>query len=286
MKQHRWFSDHITPDMVQVHRVEETVYSGSTQYQSVEIIDTGAFGRCLVLDGKIQSSALDEFIYHEALVHPPMLAHPRPETALIAGGGEGATLREVLAYPSVRRVVMVDIDGEVVEVCRRFLPSFHQGSFDDSRVELRIEDVKLYLEQSDDRFDVAVIDLPEPIEEGPAYLLYTREFYHIVGEKLKEDGIISVQSGSADLGNLLNFLAVNKTLRTAFPIVSPYTANVPSFGGAWGFCLASQKTSCLPTEEVDRRIQSRLTSPLRFYDGAAHQGLFSILSWPLKRALR
>ncbi|MDY6918310.1 MAG: polyamine aminopropyltransferase [Chloroflexota bacterium] len=276
MKQHRWFSDHISPDMVQMHRVTDTVYSGSTQFQSIEIIDTGAFGRCLVLDGKIQSSALDEFIYHEALVHPPMLAHPRPETALIAGGGEGATLREVLAYPSVRRVVMVDIDGEVVEVCRRFLPSFHQGSFDDSRVELRIEDVKLYLEQSDDRFDVAVIDLPEPIEEGPADTLHTREFYQLVGERLTAKGMVSLQAGAASWGMFDCFTAIVSTLKAVFPFVAPYAVHVPSFASVWGFALASSEPVLPDVAEVDRRIAARLSKPLRFYDGITHQGLFSL----------
>ena len=108
MKGSRWFEDHITPDMVQLHRVIETVYSGRTQFQSVEVIESGAFSRCLVLDGKIQSSETDEFIYHEALVQPAMTTHPNPETVFIAGGGEGATLREVLRHPSVKKVVMVD----------------------------------------------------------------------------------------------------------------------------------------------------------------------------------
>ena len=105
----KWFRDPINPNFVQLHRLEEVLYTGKTKFQSVQVISTGSFGRCLVLDGKIQSSEMDEFIYHEALVQPAMIAHPDPRRVLIAGGGEGATLREVLAHRSVSRAVMVDL---------------------------------------------------------------------------------------------------------------------------------------------------------------------------------
>ena len=128
-----WLRDEINPYLVQLHHVREVLYSGHSEYQSIEIVDTDSFGLCLVLDGKIQSSESDEFIYHEALVHPSMLSHRDPSRVLIAGGGEGATLREVLAYRAVKKVTMVDIDSHVIEVCRRFLPSIHRGAFDDPR---------------------------------------------------------------------------------------------------------------------------------------------------------
>src|SRR4030066_104485 len=132
----KWLYDEVSPDLAQLHRIKKAIYSGRTEFQSVEIFDTRSFGVCLVLDGKIQSSERDEFIYHEALVHPAMLSHACPETAFIAGGGEGATLREVLAYKTVKKAIMVDIDRRVIDICRRFLPEFHQGSFDVSPFEL------------------------------------------------------------------------------------------------------------------------------------------------------
>jgi len=280
MNENRWFYDHVTPDMVQLHSIKEIIYSGRTQFQSIEIIDTASFGRCLVLDGKIQSSELDEFIYHEALVHPPMIAHPDPERVFIAGGGEGATLREVLSHPLVKRVVMVDIDKEVIDICRRFLPSFHQGSFDDSRLELLFVDAKSYLEECDDKdekFDVIILDLPEPIEEGPAHLLHTREFYQLVGQRLAPDGVISLQAGSSSWGNHECFTAIINTLKSVFPLVSPYEAHIPSYGGMWGFALASQNlTAHLSPREIDRRISSRTKMGLRLYDGLTHQRLFSL----------
>ena len=125
-----WLHDKVSPHLVQIHSIKKILYSGRTDFQSVDIVDSVGFGICLVLDGKIQSSECDEFIYHEALVHPAMLSHPNPETVFIAGGGEGATLREALCYKSVKKVVMVDIDKQVVDVCRNYLPTIHQNAFD------------------------------------------------------------------------------------------------------------------------------------------------------------
>jgi spermidine synthase len=273
-----WFSDHISPDLTALHSVKERVYSGRTRYQSVEVINTGSFGVCLVLDGKVQSSEADEFIYHEALVHPAMLAHPHPETVFIAGGGEGATLREVLAHKTVKKAVMVDIDEEVVNLCRRLLPSWHQNAFDDPRTELHFSDARTYLEETSQKFDVVIIDLVDPLEEGPARLLYTREFYQIVRQKLGAGGIMSVQAEPAEWGNLANFVAIASTLRSVFSIARPYQAHIPSFLSLWGFVAASETfdPSKLTAEEIDSRISKRISKKLKSYDGLTHQAMFTI----------
>jgi spermidine synthase len=274
----KWFCDRISRNLIQLHSIEEVLYTGQTKFQSAEIIRSGSFGKCLVLDGKMQSSEVDEFIYHEALVQPAMITHPCPETVFIAGGGEGATLREVLSHKTVKRAVMVDIDEEVVALCRKFLPNYSQGSFEDKRTELLHVDARDYLAKSRELFDIIIIDLPEPIEEGPAYLLYTQEFYQLVRDRLTANGIISVQAGSAVLTELLNFTAVNHTLKSVFPIVCPYQVDVPCFGGPWGFCLASLNVNpvLLSPAEVDSRISARSLTRLKFYDGLTHQGIFSL----------
>lgn len=272
----KWLYDEVSPDLAQLHRIKRVIFSGRTEFQSVDIVETGSFGICLVLDGKIQSSERDEFIYHEALVHPAMLSHPRPEAVLIAGGGEGATLREVLNHKTVKRVVMVDIDRQVIDICRRFLSSFHKGSFEDSRLELQIADARAYLKETADRFDVIVIDLVEPLKGGPACLLYTQEFYQLVKERLNSEGIMAVQSGASGWTNLQNFTAIINTLKSVFAIVCPYQAYVPSFVDLWGFATASQTLNpvkLLP-EEVDRRISARLLKKPKSYDGLTHQGAF------------
>ncbi len=276
--QANWFWEFVTPYLIQQFSISDILYNGKTEFQSVQVIDTPGFGKCLILDGKIQCSEVDEFIYHESLVHPPMITHPKPETVFIVGGGEGATLREVLAHGTVKRVVMVDIDKQVVDISKEFLPSLSQGSFEDSRLELLHVDALKYLDETQEKFDVVIIDLTEPLEEGPAYLLYTREFYQGLKDKLAPDGVVALQSGSTSMIISLGFIAVANTLRTAFSVVAPYQSEIPSFGGTWGFTVASQNLDPLELspEEVDRRISSRINKTLRFYDGLTHRGMFSI----------
>lgn len=273
----KWYQDKISENLIQMHRVKEVLYQGQTKFQSIEIIRTGSYGKCLVLDHKIQSSEVDEFIYHEALVHPAMISHPKPEKVFIAGGGEGATLREIFRHDSIKKVVMVDIDEEVITLSKKYLPEYHQGSFEDKRVELYHTDARKYLDECNEKFDIIIIDLTEPVEEGPAYLLYTQEFYRIVKDKLTPDGIISVQAGSASFTELLNLSSVYNTLKTAFPQVQPFQVDIPSFGGPWGFCLASLNIKpVMSIKEVDKRIQERSVKNLRMYDGLSHQCIFSI----------
>ena len=272
----KWFVDYLSSFEGHMHGIESVVYHKKTAFQEAEIIDTKSYGRSLILDGKMQSSEVDEYVYHEALVHPAMLTHPAPKKVFIVGGGEGATLREVLRHKSVERVLMVDIDQEVVEACKAYLPQWHQGAFDDPRVELRFFDARKYLEETDEVYDMIIIDISEPIEEGPAYLLYTKEFYQLVMKRLGEEGLISLQAGTTTIPYLLNFTAVCRTLNEVFPIVSAYQASIPSFGLPWGFALASKKfdPETLAPKEIDLRIAERLRGELKSYDGKTHLGQF------------
>ncbi len=280
----RWHFELVTADVLAVYRVHDVIYTGKTQYQSVDVLDTPAFGRCLVLDNKTQSTEVDEHIYHESLVHPVMLLHPGPRSVFIGGGGEGATLREVLRHPSVERVVMVDLDGDVVRICRENLPNHHQGSFDDPRLELRHEDARECLKTCGEKFDVLVLDLVDPIEEGPAYLLYTREFYEIALAALNPGGMLVTQSGPAGLINYKEcFTSIVRTIDQVFPSVAAYTVFVPAFATLWGFSLAFTEDAgagvppadILP-EDVDQRIKERLGRVLRSYDGVSHRRIFSL----------
>jgi len=176
----------------------------------------------------------------------------------------------------VKRAVMVDIDKEAIDICREFLPSMHQGSFDDSRLELHYADARKHLKQKGDKFDVIILDLPEPIEAGPACLLHTKEFYELVRRRLTSQGILCLQAGCSNWGNHAIFTAIVHTLKAVFPLVFPYQAHVPSYGGMWGFAFASQRLNPLhlTADEVNRRVSARTTRGLRFYDGLAHYGMF------------
>lgn len=274
----QWLRDEVSPALVQLHSIKREIFRGKTSFQAVSIIDTDSFGLCLVLDDKIQSSYSDEFIYHEALVHPVMLAHKSPETVFIAGGGEGATLREVLRHTTVKKVVMVDIDKEVIDICHKYLPDVHRGSFEDPRCELVIMDARKYLEETKDSFDVAIVDLVEPLEAGPACMLYTSEFYQMIRSILKPGGIVGVQSGAAGWTNLQNFTAIHNTIKSVFPVARPYQVYVPSFVDMWGFTAASETidAAVITPEKIDRSISARIDKELLSYDGQSHITMFSL----------
>jgi spermidine synthase len=246
-------------------RRDRVLVTGRTEFQAFEIFENRLWGRMLILDGRLQSAEVDEFIYHEALVQPAMLAHPEPRRVLVMGGGEGATLREVLRHPGVRRAVMVDIDGELVGLCREWLPSFHAGAFDDPRSELVFADGRGWLAAQPDRdLDVIILDLPEPLEEGPALKLFTREMYGLVRSKLAPGGVVAVQSGSAGVhGRLMPDLYA--TLGAVFPRVMAYTAFVPSFMDLYGFHLAGGQDLVWPgAAAAAARLRERGLTSLRW----------------------
>jgi spermidine synthase len=274
----KWFFEATTPVEGHFHAITRTLFALETKFQQMEILETAHYGKALILDGRIQSTVLDDFIYHESLVHPAMMAHPRPETVLVIGGGEGATLREVLRHRTVRKAVMVDIDQAVVEACREHLPEMHRGAFDDPRTELRHEDARAYLETTRERFDVAIVDLTEPLEEGPACRLFSREFYAILAGRLGEAGTVAMQAGMTKIGELHFYSAMARTLAAVFPIVAPYQSFVPCIGTPWGFIVASQGADprSLSAEVVDARVRERVTGELGFYDGQAHQHLVNL----------
>jgi spermidine synthase len=276
---YKWFFEPTTAVEGHMHALRRTIVEAQTKFQHAEIMDTHAYGKVLVLDGRIQSSQAEDFIYHEALVHPGMLASERPpESGLVIGGGEGATLREILRYPSVRRAVMVDIDGEVVDLCKKYLPEMHQGAFEDTRSELRHEDARAYLEKSREHFDFITIDLVEPLEEGPACLLFTKEFYTLVRDRLTPGGALTLQAGMTKLGELDFFTSIHRTLREVVPVVAGYQTFVSCFGTPWGFIAATKKVDPLRQDvaTIDRLITERIKGPMGYWDGQTHQHAFHL----------
>ena len=276
---YKWFFETTTAFEGHMHAIARTIVEAQTKFQHVEILQTAAYGKTLVLDGRIQSSQGDEFIYHEALVHPGMLTtEDPPRSALVIGGGEGATLREILRYPSIARAVMVDIDGEVVELCKTHLPEMHQGAFDDPRTQVRHEDARAYLEKSNDRFDFITVDLVEPLEEGPARMLFTQEFYALVRDRLTPGGTMTMQAGMTKLGELGFFTSIHRTLREVFPVVAAYQSFISCFGTPWGFIVASKKVDPARqgAQAVDKLIAERVKGSLEYWDGVTHQHAFSL----------
>ena len=274
----KWLIETVYPDLAVMLRVQQVLFSGRTEYQHVEVLESDLYGRSLVLDGKTQSTERDEHIYHQSLVHPAMLLHPNPVTVFIGGGGEGGTLREALTHKTVERAVMIDLDEEVVELCRQYLPRHHQGGFDDPRVQLLHRDARAHLAETDETFDVMIMDLVDPMEGGPAYLLYTRQYYEIAKARLNPGGILVTQSGPAGLlSHQECFTTINRTLSSTFAHCVPCQIHVPAFQTLWGFNIASDsQLPILGAEEVDRLLAERTGRDLAFYDGETHQSMFNL----------
>ena len=274
----RWIYDYLSQFEVHKHAIKGTVYHGHSDLQEIVIADSQCFGKFLILDNEFQSSEVDEFIYHEALVQPALVLHPMPEKVAIIGGGEGATLREVLRHKTVSKAVMVDIDEKVVECSKKYLPTFHNGSFSDKRTTLLFGDGRRFLEDTNETFYAVIIDITCPLEDGPSYKLFTREFYEIVKQKLTPQGVLSVQSSTTSPIALDTYTIVDRTLKDVFANVFPYAAYIPFFSILWGFCLATNSLdlTLLTREDMDQRISERVNGELRFYDGTTHQALFNL----------
>ena len=259
-----------------VIKVRRLVASRRSKYQQIDIVDTEEFGRVLVLDGLVQSSEYDEYYYHESLVHPAMVLHPNPERVLILGGGEGATLREVLKYRTVRRAVMVDIDEDVVQLSKQYLASWHMGAFDDSRAEVVIEDGKAYVERTSERFDVVVMDLTDPYGPEIARELYKESFIRRLSSILTDSGAVATQAGTSFFFPD-EYRSLVESFRKVFRYVDEYSTWIPSFGYACNFIVASKVGSlaALSEEEIDRRLRERGVTT-RFVSGRVLKALLSI----------
>jgi spermidine synthase len=256
-----------------------TIVSKQTKYQKIEVLEFTDFGKALLLDGALQSVEDDEYIYHEALVQPAMCLHPDPRRVLIVGGGEGASAREALSHPTVEEVVMVDIDEEVVELCRRHLTVWHQGAFDDPRFRLVIGDGGRFIRESADAFDVIVIDVVDSFDGGPAEALYSTEFYQCVKKRLRAGAVLAIQGMECDVNEWEDHRCIRDNLKPVFAHVRSAMAFVPSFWSTWGFILASDQVDPLgvPPASIDRVIEKRgLAQRLEFYDGRTHVGMFNL----------
>lgn len=217
------------------------VASLTTEFQTIDVYDSVAFGRMLLLDGHIQLTTLDEKAYHEALVHVPLLNVPNPQRALVVGGGDGGVIRELCRWPSMEHIDMVEIDEGVIKICREHLPSVSNGAIDDPRVHLHLGDAFAFVKQSKGPYDLIVVDCTDVYEEedgGLSEMLFTDEFYRDCRSCLSPSGFVVTQAD-----NLLfcpySLDAIREAFGRTFSAVGLYWAMVPSFGGFSGYCWAS-----------------------------------------------
>ncbi|GFS37995.1 S-adenosyl-L-methionine-dependent methyltransferases superfamily protein [Actinidia rufa] len=265
-----WFEEEIDVDLKWSFAINSVLHKGTSEYQDIVLLDTKRFGKVLVIDGKMQSAEADEFIYHECLIHPALLCHPNPKTMFIMGGGEGSAAREALKHTSMDKVVMCDIDQEVVDFCRRYLTANKQA-FCNKRLHLVINDAKAELEQRNEKFDIIVGDLADPVEGGPCFQLYTKSFYdQILKPKLNHNGIFVTQAGPAGVFTHKEvFSSIYNTIKQVFKYVLAYTAHVPSFADTWGWVMASDQPFFIDAEEIDHRIEKSISGELLYLNGAS-----------------
>jgi len=272
----QWYVEQVAPGEIHAHALTETLVSGKSIYQTYAVVQSSLFGKMLVLDGDTQSAALDEFIYHEALVHPACAHAGAPKRALILGGGEGASLRELLRVPSMAEVTMVDIDGEVVEACRRHLPEWSAGAFEDPRAELIIGDARAYVEGSSGKFDVIIGDLTEPLQDSPSYGLHTPAFYEQLRKRIAPGGAYALQTSMAGPHNFSLHARMIATLRGVFGSVLPYSVYMPAFDTEWGLALCSEASRPQAEAAGAADRHAKACGGLRFYDAESHRGMFNL----------
>ena len=258
----------------QAVEVRATLVDIQSPFQRIQVLDTVPFGRMLVLDDAAQTAETEEYVYHEMLVHVPLLAHPDPRRVLIIGGGDGGALRRVLAHP-VTLARQVEIDGEVVRVSRELLPSISAGAYDDPRADAVIGDGVAHLRDTTERYDVLLIDSTDPV--GPAVELFGDAFYRDARRALGGTGLLVTQSGSP-LVMLDELKAARALLARHFPIVRTYVCSIPAYPGVlWSFTAASE---AIDPARIDLAVaRSRLRAlgvPTGYYTPAVHAAAFAL----------
>ncbi|WP_461538454.1 polyamine aminopropyltransferase [Spongorhabdus nitratireducens] len=260
--------------------MDEVLFENRTEHQHLVIFNNQRFGRVMALDGVIQTTEADEFFYHEMLTHVPLLAHGNAKRVLIIGGGDGGMLREVCRHESVEHITQVEIDRQVVDMCREFLPNHSAGAYDDPRLNLVISDGLDYVRNSTDKFDVIISDCTDPI--GPGEALFTSEFYEGCKRCLNEGGVLVAQNGVVFMQPEEVTVSAQR-LKPYFDDVSFYVAAVPTYvGGQMTFAWATDNPALrqLSVEEISRRFeQSGLRC--RYYTPAVHVGSFALPQYVL-----
>lgn len=276
------YMETLHPSWGQSFDIDDILFEAKTEHQHLIIFRNAQWGTVLALDGMVQTTERDEFVYHEMLTHVPMLSHPNPQSVLIIGGGDGGILREVLKHPTVKTVTQVEIDASVIDMCRTYLPNHSTGAFDDERLNLVIADGVEYVNQTELKFDVVISDATDPV--GPGEVLFTSRFYSGIQRCLNPGGLFVAQNG-------VSFLQTEEVTTSAqrlgalFKHVGFYNAAVPTYvGGVMTFAWASDT---YPAQSLDlAQIQSRYQRAnlkTRYYNPALHQASFALPQYLLDK---
>jgi spermidine synthase len=268
-----WYSENHSEDVKFWIRLDKQLYSGRSDYQRIDVYESAEFGRVLALDGYLMLTERDEFIYHEMIVHVPMAVRPDIRDVLVIGAGDGGAVRELVRYGGIRRVDVAEIDREVVEVCREYLPNISCG-FDDSRVTLHYQDGLRFVRGRENEYDLIIVDSTDPF--GPGEVLFTREFYGSCHKALRDGGIMVNQHESpfyaADADAMKR---AHSRIHSSFELCRVYHAHIPTYpSGYWLFGFASKNVH--PVRDLDPDAWNALGLCTRYYNTKLHVGSFCL----------
>lgn len=270
VKKMEWISEKQSEHLTLSTEIEEVLYSGHSEFQTIDVVQSKEFGRMLVLDGVFQTSEKEEFVYHESIVHIPLYLHPNPKRVLIIGGGDGGAARECVRHPEVEEVRMVEIDGTVVELAKQYLP-FTAATMTEGHPKLTVTigDGLAHVKEKADYYDVIIVDCSDPI--GPGEGLFTKAFYQDAYHALREDGILVQQTESPFMHQPL-VKACFKEIGDIYPIARLYTAFIPLYpSGMHCFTIGSKKYD--PLQWQPSREQ---TLPMRYYNYGIQKAAFAL----------
>ncbi|QRF24807.1 polyamine aminopropyltransferase [Alicyclobacillus sp. TC] len=261
-----WFTELQNSNLSIGLRVNRTLHSEQTEFQSLDVVETVQYGRMLVLDGCVMTTDKDEFVYHEMLAHVGLHTHPEPKNVLVVGGGDGGVIREIVKHPAVERAVLAEIDGRVIDISREYFPQIAQG-LNDPRVDVQVCDGIKHVQEHKGKYDVIYVDSTDPI--GPAVGLFAKDFYQAVYDALKPDGLFVAQTESP-FANQDLIRHVHRDVRDIFPHTYLYLAHIPTYPtGMWSFTMGSKQYN--PLEPVASRVRDT-----KYYTTEVHKAAFAL----------
>ena len=270
-----WTVETLHDEYAQALREDRVLYDSETDHQRLRVFENAKFGRVLTLDGVVQTTEGDEFMYHEMLAHVPILAHGAAKRVLVIGGGDGGMAREVLRHASVEQCTMVEIDAGVVDFSKDYLPALSDGVFDDPRLNLVIADGAAFMAGEHEKFDVIIVDSTDPI--GPGEVLFTDSFYGHASRLLTPDGILVTQNGVPFM-QPDELRQTMRAFRALFADHGCYLTHVPSYAGGpmalgWG-AMSNKARGVDPAVLAERFAAAKLTT--RYYTPEVHKAAFAL----------
>ncbi len=271
-----WYSEyHVEDDVKLSLKINEILHVEQSLYQKIQIFHNETYGNVLVLDGYVQVTERDEFVYHDMITHPAMAVNPEIKRVLIIGGGDGGTAREISRYPSIEKIDMVEIDGSVVKASEKYLPTMADVYQREPRLNLMIQDgLKFVADAQANSYDLILVDSTDPA--GPGEGLFTIEFYENCNRILSDNGIlINQHEGAFYEGDIEEMQKAHRKLRKVFPIAKVYGFNTPTYAsGYWYFGFASKRLD--PVADIQEDKWNEFALKTKYYNIDLHKGAFAL----------